>query len=154
MSDNEQTSVRGRRNPNQWDRSKKGGACQTWEVTFKITITTVAMNTKQNNRQHNHPNHRHNLGAVSNNQNGNLRWFSPLGVDPPLPPLMVIISRHFFTPLFFFCNWLLHRWNGFYTWSQSKISLLGPLIIGSKLTFSCCCDRRLPYDSHVHSHFN
>ena len=36
-------------------------------------------------------------------------------------------------------------WNGFYTWSQSKISLLSPLIIGSKLTFSGCCDRRLPY---------
>ena len=42
----------------------------------------------------------------------------------------------FFTPLFFFCNWLLHRWNGFYTWSQSNISLLSPLIISSKLTFS------------------
>ena len=41
----------------------------------------------------------------------------------------------FFYPTFFFCNWLLHRWNGFYTWSQSKISLLSPLIIGSKLTF-------------------
>ena len=24
------------------------------------------------------------LGTVSNNQNGNLRWFLPLGVDPPL----------------------------------------------------------------------
>ena len=23
------------------------------------------------------------LGTVSNNQNGNLRWFLPLGVDPP-----------------------------------------------------------------------
>ena len=56
----------------------------------------------------------------------------PLGVRPPPPPLMAQISRHFFTPLFFFCTWILHIWNGFYT---SKISLLSPLIIGSKLTF-------------------
>ena len=48
---------------------------------------------------------------------------------------MVIISRHFFTPLFFFCNWILQIWNGFYTWHLSKMSLLSPLIIGSKLTF-------------------
>ena len=41
-------------------------------------------------------------------------------------PLNGKISRHFFTPLFFFCNWILHIWNGFYT---SKISLLSPLII-------------------------
>ena len=35
------------------------------------------------------------------------------------PPLsMDIISRHFFTPLLFFCNWILHIWNGFYTWSH------------------------------------
>ena len=81
------------------------------------------------------------LGKGSNNQNGNLRWHLPLGVQPP-PPLMAQISRHFFTPLFFFCNWILHIWNGFYT---SKISLLSPLINGSKLTFSGCCDRRLPY---------
>ena len=46
---------------------------------------------------------------------------------------MDIIFRHFFFPLFFLCNWLLHRWNGFYTWSQSKISLLGPLTIGSNI---------------------
>ena len=32
---------------------------------------------------------------------------------------MVIISRHFL-PHFFFCNWILHIWNGFYTWSQSN----------------------------------
>ena len=45
------------------------------------------------------------LGRGSNNQNGNLRWFLPLGVGPPHPPpLMAQISRHFFTPLFFFCN--------------------------------------------------
>ena len=30
--------------------------------------------------------------------------------------------------IFFFCNWILHIWNGFYTWSQSKISFLRPLI--------------------------
>ena len=60
------------------------------------------------------------LGKGSNNQNGNLRWHLPLGVRPP-PPLNGKISRHFFTPLFFFCNWILHIWNGFYT---SKISLL------------------------------
>ena len=52
------------------------------------------------------------LGGLSNNQNGNLRWFLQLGVDPP--PLIAQISRHFFTPLFFFCNWILHIWNGFY----------------------------------------
>ena len=31
---------------------------------------------------------------------------------------MDIIYRHFCTPLFF-GNWILHIWNGFYTWSQS-----------------------------------
>ena len=59
-----------------------------------------------------------------------------------------------FYPTFFICNWILHIWNGFFTWSQSKISRLSPLKIGSKLTFSGCCDRRLPYNSHVHSHLN
>ena len=48
---------------------------------------------------------------------------------------------HFFTPLFFFCNWILHIWNGFYT---SKISLLSPLMIGSKLTFISRSGRWLP----------
>ena len=47
------------------------------------------------------------LGKESKNQNGNLRWHLPLGVRPP-PPLNGKISRHFFTPLFFFCNWILH----------------------------------------------
>ena len=32
------------------------------------------------------------LGRGSNNQNGNLRWFLPLGVDPP-----DIFSPHFFS---------------------------------------------------------
>ena len=72
------------------------------------------------------------LGKVSKNQNGNLRWHLPLGARPP-PPLMAQISRHFFTSLFFLCNWILNIWNRFYTWSQSKISFLSPLIIGSKL---------------------
>ena len=40
------------------------------------------------------------LSSGSNNQNGNLRWFLPLGVAPP--PLMAQISRHFVTPLFSF----------------------------------------------------
>ena len=31
-----------------------------------------------------------------------------------------------------FCNWILLIWNGF--WSQSIISFLSPLILGSKLT--------------------
>ena len=26
------------------------------------------------------------LGKGSNNQNGNLRWYLPIGVQPPLPP--------------------------------------------------------------------
>ena len=43
------------------------------------------------------------LGKESKNQNGNLRWHLPLGVRPP-PLLNGKISRHFFTPLFFFCN--------------------------------------------------
>ena len=43
------------------------------------------------------------LGKESKNQNGNLRWHLPLGVRPP-SPLNGKISRHFFTPLFFFCN--------------------------------------------------
>ena len=60
---------------------------------------------------------------------------------PTPPPLNGKISRHFFTPLFFFCNWILHIWNGFYT---SKISLLSPLIIGSKLTFISSSGRWLP----------
>ena len=34
---------------------------------------------------------------------------------------------------------------GFYTWSESKISLLSPFIIGSKLTFTGCSGRWLPY---------
>ena len=68
------------------------------------------------------------LGKGSNNQNGNLRLHLPFGVRPP-PPLNGTNFQTFFTPLFFFCNWILHIWNGFYT---SKISLLSPLIIGSK----------------------
>ena len=40
------------------------------------------------------------LGKGSNNQNGNLRWFLPLGVDPP--PLMAQIARHFLPHFFSF----------------------------------------------------
>ena len=36
---------------------------------------------------------------------------------------------------FFICNWIFHIWNGFYTWSQSKISFFSPFIIGLELTF-------------------
>ena len=39
----------------------------------------------------------------------------------PTPPLNGTNFQTFFTPLFFFCNWILHIWNGFYTWSHSKI---------------------------------
>ena len=60
---------------------------------------------------------------------------------PPPPPLNGTNFQTFFTPLFFFCNWILHIWNGFYT---SKISLLSPLIIGSKLTFISGSGRWLP----------
>ena len=46
------------------------------------------------------------LGRGSNNQNGNLRWFLPLGVRPPPPPpptpLMAQISRHFLPHFFSF----------------------------------------------------
>ena len=68
------------------------------------------------------------LGRCANNQNGNLRWHLPLGVDPP--PLNGTNFQTFFYPTFFFCNWILHIWNGFYT---SKISLSSPLIIGSNI---------------------
>ena len=40
------------------------------------------------------------LGRLSNNQNGNLRWFLPLGVDPPLP-LNGTNFQTFFYPTFF-----------------------------------------------------
>ena len=40
------------------------------------------------------------LGAGSNNQNGNLRWYSPLGVDPP-PPQRLHYLDTFFPPFFF-----------------------------------------------------
>ena len=42
------------------------------------------------------------LGMGSNNQNGNLRWYLPLGVRPPPPPLMAQISRHFLPHFFSF----------------------------------------------------
>ena len=38
------------------------------------------------------------LGRLSNNQNGNLRWFLPLGVDPPLNGTNL---QTFFYPTFF-----------------------------------------------------
>ena len=38
------------------------------------------------------------LGRGSNNQNGNLRWFLPLGVDPPLNGTNF---QTFFYPTFF-----------------------------------------------------
>ena len=60
---------------------------------------------------------------------------------PPPPPFNGTNFQTFFTPLFFFCNWILHIWNGFYT---SKISLSSPLIIGSKLTFISSTGRWLP----------
>ena len=41
------------------------------------------------------------LGRCANNQNGNLRWYLPLGVRPPPPPLMAkfpdIFLPHFFS---------------------------------------------------------
>ena len=39
------------------------------------------------------------LGRCSNNQNGNLRWYLPLGVDPP--PLNGTNFQTFFYPTFF-----------------------------------------------------
>ena len=82
--------------------------------------------------------HESRYGRCAKNQNGNLRWHLPLGVRPP-PPLNGKISRHFFTPLFFFCNWILHIWNGFYIWSQSKISLLSPLIVNNYQSYYVKC---------------
>merc|ERR1711952_170193 len=58
---------------------------------------------------------------------------------------MVLISIHFYPTIFLFklnfsyMKKILH--------SQSKISLLSPFIIGSKLTFTGCCDCRLPYSA-------
>ena len=60
--------------------------------------------------------------------------FSTKRRTPPLPPLMDKVNL---------------TWNGFYTWSRSKISLLSPLIIGSKLTFSGWSDRWLPCSEHT-----
>ena len=36
---------------------------------------------------------------------------------PPPPRLMAIFSIHSFSLLFFFCNWILYIWNGFYTFT-------------------------------------
>ena len=63
---------------------------------------------------------------------------------------MALISIHF-APFFSFCNWILLIWNGFYTWSKSKLLFISPLIIGSKLTFSGCCNCWLPTTS-IFSH--
>ena len=65
------------------------------------------------------------------------KWKSKMafGVRRRTTPLNGTNFQSFFTQLFFFCNWILHIWNGFCTWSQSKISLSTPLIISSKFTF-------------------
>ena len=86
----------------------------------------------------------------SNNQNGNLKWILPIGVGPP-PPLPTLNSKNFqifFTPLFSFAI-ESYIYETDFTLGLIKISLLSPLMIGSKLSFSGCCNRRLPYDSHV-----
>ena len=80
------------------------------------------------------------MGYKMEIQNDICHWAS----DAP-PPRNDINFHPFFTPLFSFAIKSFFIWNGFYTWSQSKVSLLGPLIIGSKLTFSGCFDRRQPY---------
>ena len=49
-----------------------------------------------------------------------------------------------FSPPFFSFATESYIWNGFYT---SKVSLLSPLIIGSKLSFSGWSDRCLPYSA-------
>ena len=81
------------------------------------------------------------LGTGANKWKSKWKFKMAFAIRRRPPPLMAQISRHFFTPLFFFCNWILHIWNGFYT---SKISLLSPLIIGSKLTFISISVRWLP----------
>ena len=66
----------------------------------------------------------------------------------PLPPLDGHNFHPFFYPTFFLRNLILLIWNGFYIWSQSKLSFISPLnIIGSKLTFSGWSDRCLPYSA-------
>ena len=124
-------------------RTKRSHSCQWITCTFLIKRVRFILlwNSKlwtkfdfcslKNSHLH--------LGRVSNNQNGNLRWFLPLGVESP--PLNGTNFRTFFYPTFFFCNGILHIWNGFYT---SKISFLSPLIIGSKLTFISISGRWLP----------
>ena len=73
-------------------------------------------------------------------KSGHFSWLLPLGVRPPFcPPCNGI-----FLSIFFFCKWILHTWNRSYTWSQSKISLLNPLMVGSKLTFISSSGRWLP----------
>ena len=72
------------------------------------------------------------LGRGADNQNGNLRWFLPLGVDPPLNGTNF---QTFFYPTFFLLQLnptykkrILHL-------VAVKESLLSPLLIDSKLTF-------------------
>ena len=57
------------------------------------------------------------------------------------PSICTFFSSIIYT---FFLFQLNLTWNGFYTWFQSKISLLSPLIIGSKLTFISSSGRWLP----------
>ena len=60
------------------------------------------------------------------------------------PPLN---GHNFQTPHFSFAIESYIYETDFYTWCQSKLSLLSPLIIGSKLTFSGWSDCWLPYSA-------
>ena len=69
------------------------------------------------------------LGRGSNNQNGNLRWFMSLGVEPPLN---CTNFQTLFYPSFFLLQLnptYMKRTSHF----QSKIELLCPLIIGTNI---------------------
>ena len=75
-------------------------------------------------------------------------------MHPGLTILVAQISRHFWPHFFFFCNWILHIWNGFYTWSQSKISFLSPLKLVQNSHSPAAPAAEGQLFSHVQSHLN
>ena len=76
------------------------------------------------------------LGTVSNNQNGNLRWFLPLGVDPP--PLNGTNFQTFFYPTFFLLQSTLT-----YRVSQKKVPFKIHLLLPLKFPHTSISPRLL-----------
>ena len=63
------------------------------------------------------------------------------------PSLMALISIHFFTQLFSFAIESYIHETDFTLGRSQKYHFFSPLIIGSKLTFTDCCYRQLPYSA-------